>query len=218
MVSATSFELPEFISGEEISKKIGHIQQDTKLIVFDLDETILSHKLYVYERIILGFHLTRIHTFSSDEERQILDYMKLSGADGVLTYIKSVLLPSVSMAEMLGVLRDRNLKINSKLERANAREVLNYLMLLYEVVICTNGNKKQQESKIEYLTNLVGRKIPTFYCADSKPKPEPDCLIQAMLSYQPRECIFIGDSLSDAMAAKATGTNFLYVTEIEKCP
>ena len=203
MVSATSFELLEFISGEEISKKIAQIQQDTKLLVFDLDETILSHKLYVYERIILGFDLTRIHTFSSDEERQILDYIKLSGVDGVLTYIKSVLLPSVSMAEI---------------ERANAIEVLNYLMLLYEVVICTNGNKKQQENKIRYLTNLVGRKIPTYYCADTKPKPEPDCLIQAMQSYQPRECIFIGDSLSDAMAAKATGTNFLYVTEIEKSP
>ncbi len=216
MANDILFKLPEFISVPEISDKIEGLQQDTKLLVFDLDETILSHKLYVYERIIFGFSLTGLHTFASDEEQEIIKYLKISGSDGILTHIKNMLLPNVSIAEMIDVLRDQKLKINQKLERANAVEVLNNLMLAYEVVICTNGNRKQQENKISYLTNLIGRKIPTFYCADSKPKPEPDCLINAMQNYQPKQCIFIGDSVSDAMAAKSTGTNFIYVTEIEK--
>ena len=215
MANDILFELPEFISGPEISDIIQRIQRDTKLLVFDLDETILSHKLYVYERIIVGFSLTGLHTFASDEEQEVINYLKLSGSDGVLTYIQNNLLPSLSMSEMIDVLRDQKLKINQKLERANAVEVLNYLMEGYKVVICTNGNRKQQENKISYLTNLIGREIPTFYCADSKPKPEPDCLISAMQHYQSKECVFIGDAISDAMAAKSTGIKFIYVSEIE---
>jgi FMN phosphatase YigB (HAD superfamily) len=216
MAKDIPFKLPEFISGPEISDKIKRIQHETKLLVFDLDETILSHKLYVYERIIFGFPLTGLHTFTSDEELEIVKYLKVSGSDGILTYIKDTLLPNLSIPQMIDVLRDQKLEINQKLERANAAEVLNYLMLAYDVAICTNGNRKQQENKIGYLTNLIGRKIPTFYCADSKPKPEPDCLISAMQNYRPNECVFIGDTVSDAMAALLTGTNFIQVTEIEK--
>jgi phosphoglycolate phosphatase-like HAD superfamily hydrolase len=216
MANDILFELPEFISGPEISDKIERIQRDTKLLVFDLDETILSHRLYVYERIIVGFSLMGLHTFASNEEQEVINYLKHSGSDGVLTYIQNKLLPDISMVEMIGVLRDQKLKINQKLERANAVEVLNYLMEGYKVVICTNGNRKQQENKIRYLMNLIGREIPTFYCADSKPKPKPDCLISAMQKYQPNECVFIGDAVSDAMAAKATGTKFIHVSEIEK--
>jgi HAD superfamily hydrolase (TIGR01549 family) len=215
MAECTSFKLPDFISSEEIIKKIKKIQQEITLLVFDLDETILSHKLYVYDRIIEGFNYKKLHKFTPKENQLIIEFLKYSGTDGVLSFIKNEFLQNLSIAEMIEVLRDPDLKINKKIERENTVEVLKDLMLAYEIVICTNGNKRQQENKIRYLNNLLERQIPTYYCSDTKPKPAPDCLITAIQGRDPAECLFIGDSETDSIAARLSETNFLYVSEIE---
>lgn len=217
MAKYTPFKLPDFISSQEIINKVEELQQKISLLIFDLDETILSHKLYVYDRIVEGFNYKNLHKFSPDENQQVIDFLKYSGTDGVLSFIKNEFLQNLSIAEMIEVLRDQELKINYKIERENTVKVLNDLMAAYDLVICTNGNKRQQENKIRYLNNLFERQIPTYFCSDTKPKPAPDCLIAAIQGRDPAECLFIGDSESDSVAARLSSTNFLNVSEIENC-
>lgn len=73
-------------------------------------------------------------------------------------------------------------------------------------------SKTRHELSSEKILDEVRDDFDVIVCADDakRPKPNPDPVLKAMeiLSVKSKECIYIGDSLYDLLAARSAGVSF----------
>jgi phosphoglycolate phosphatase len=74
----------------------------------------------------------------------------------------------------------------------------------------------REHSEIEHIlhpTHILARHIETFYYKDNmqyhKPDPRAFQHIEREHGWEPEECVYVGDSTSDAAAAKGAGLHFI---------
>lgn len=93
-------------------------------------------------------------------------------------------------------------------------EILDYLSGKYKLGVVSNTRRKKFE---EFFPKELAAKFQcsVFSHETENPKPAPDSLIKVagMLGIPAKECVYLGDSLVDAEAAKAAGMRFILVTK-----
>ena len=77
--------------------------------------------------------------------------------------------------------------------------------------IVTNKGKRFTEPLLRLLAvdHLAGCVVSGDSTAHIKPHPAPLLLAASLLSQQPADCVYIGDDLRDAQAARAAGMHFV---------
>jgi HAD superfamily hydrolase (TIGR01509 family) len=92
-------------------------------------------------------------------------------------------------------------------------EALDTLLRLDKVLIILTSRARAELHHLLSPDHLLASRVKTFYYRDNMQyhKPDPrafDGLLQDS-SLQPGQCIYVGDSTSDAQAAKAAGLHFV---------
>jgi len=207
------FSLEKFSDYPTVKKSILGANPFSVLLLLDLDETLVSHKTFVYDRILRYFET--LSTFEGNPElsEKLFDRIKFEGTDGVLDFVIDQFYESTKIDELLTYLRT-DLGLPADFFRPGAKETLTSLNDNFVLKICTNGNELQQAIKIRYLNEMLGFEIPTFFCASIASKPSPICLIRALGDSPPNHALFIGDSEVDSLAAERAGVKFLNVSSL----
>ena len=79
----------------------------------------------------------------------------------------------------------------------------------FRLAVCTNRSNTIGPLLKEFgLTEYFDYVVSSLDVANPKPDPEPVLLILDRLAVQPEAALFIGDSLSDQMAARGAGVDF----------
>ncbi len=211
--SPMRFSLEKFSDYSIVKKSILDANALASVLLLDLDETLVSHKSFVYDRI-LRYNQT-LSTFARNPElsEKLFNQIKFEGTDGVLDFVIDQFHESAKIDELLTYLRT-DLGLPADFFRPGAKETLTSLNNNFALKICTNGNELQQAIKIRYLNQMLGFEIPTFFCASIASKPSPLCLICALGDSSPNHALFIGDSDVDSLAAERAGVKFLNVTSL----
>lgn len=114
-------------------------------------------------------------------------------------------LPEYIKKGMLDVVPEKNLEVLTKLKENGKKLAIVTSRSLIEVTHLLHENHP--------LTNL----LDAFYHRDNLEylKPDPRVFEKVMrdFSVNPEECVYIGDSVSDAKAAKGAGMHFIAVME-----
>lgn len=80
------------------------------------------------------------------------------------------------------------------------------------LIVLTNRNHEELKHLLEPAHDLASR-IETFYYKDNlmfhKPDPRVFAHIEEAHGWKPNECVYVGDSPSDAAAAKGAGLHFV---------
>jgi len=207
------FSLEKFSDYPIVKKSILGANPFSVLLLLDLDETLVSHKTFVYDRILRYFET--LSTFEGNPElsEKLFDRIKFEGTDGVLDFVIDHFCESIKIDELLIYLRT-DLGLPAGFFRPGAKETLTSLNDNFVLKICTNGNELQQAIKVRYLNEMLGFEIPTFFCASIASKPSPICLIRALGDSPPNHALFIGDSEVDSLAAERAGVKFLNVSSL----
>lgn len=207
------FNLEEFLDYQIVKKSIHDANALTSILLLDLDETLVSHKSFVYDRILKYVKTLYGNNLNSALSEKLFNRIKFEGTDGVLDFVVDQLHESASIEDLLTCLRT-DLGIPAGFFRPGARETITRLNENFVLRICTNGNEQQQAIKVEYLNGMLGFKIPTVYCSTIASKPSPLCLIRALGDKSPDHALFIGDSEVDSLAAESAGVKFLDVSNL----
>lgn len=207
------FNLKKFSDYPTIIKSIHDANALAKVLLLDLDETLVSHKTFVYDRIIKYVETFYERKYNPAFFENLFSRIALQGTDGVLDFVVHQLHDSVLIEDLLNHLRT-DLGVPAGFFRPGARETLTKLNENFVLKICTNGNEQQQAIKVEYLNKMLGFKIPTFYCSAIASKPSPQCLVRALGDTSPDHALFVGDSEVDYLAAVGVGVKFLNVSNL----
>ncbi len=207
------FNLEEFSDYPNIMKSILDTNALTKVLLLDLDETLVSHKIYVYDRILKYVKTFYEHKWNPELFEKLFNRIALEGTDGVLDFVVDQLHESVSTEDLLKYLRT-DLGVPAGFFRPRVKETITKLNQNFVLKICTNGNELQQAIKVVYLHEMLGFEIPTFYCSAIASKPSPVCLIQALGDTSPDHALFVGDGEVDSIAAARAGVKFLNVSNL----
>jgi phosphoglycolate phosphatase-like HAD superfamily hydrolase len=207
------FSLEKFSDYPIVIKSIHDANALTKVLLLDLDETLVSHKSFVYDRILKYVESVSNKNWNPELSENLFSRIEIKGTDGVLDFVVDQLNESASIEDLLMYLRT-DLGVPTGFFRPGARETITKLNENFVLKICTNGNERQQAIKVDYLNEMLGFKIPTFYCSTIASKPSPLCLIRALEAKSADHALFIGDSAVDSLAADRAGVKFLNVSNL----
>lgn len=207
------FNLAKFSDYPCVKKSILGANSLAEILLLDLDETLVSHKSFVYNRILKYLETLSSHELNSEVSEKLFKRIELEGTDGVLDFVIDQLFESAKIDDLLIYLRS-DLGIPEGFFRPGAKETLTRLNESFTLKICTNGNEIQQAIKTNYLNEILGFEISPFFCSSIAPKPSPLCLIRALGVTSPDHALFIGDSEADSMAAESAGVKFLNVSNL----
>lgn len=207
------FSLEKFSDYPLLKKSIFGANALSDILLLDLDETLVSHKSFVYDRILKYFAALSDFEWNPELTEKLMNRIEVEGTDGVLDFVIDEFYESAKIDELLTYLRT-DLGLPEGFLRPGAKETLTKLNNDFVLKICTNGNELQQAIKIRYLNEMLGFEIPTFFCASIASKPSPLCLIRALGDTPPDHALFIGDSDIDSLAAESAGVKFFNVSNL----
>jgi HAD superfamily hydrolase (TIGR01549 family) len=207
------FSLKKFSDYSTVIKSIHEANALTNVLLLDLDETLVSHKSFVYDRILKYVETVSKKNWNPKLSEKLFAQIEIKGTDGVLDFVADQLHESALIEDLLMYLRT-DLGVPTGFFRPGARETITKLNDNFVLKICTNGNEQQQAIKVDYLNEMLGFKIPTFYCSAIASKPSPLCVIRALGDTPPDHALFVGDSEVDSLAAMRAGVKFLNVSNL----
>lgn len=189
------------------------------LFIFDLDNTLIDENTYLFEayRQIAAYTHRQYPQYQEAllHDMLVTTYNHTGRTRLLNTYIDQFHLPSSEMDNLLTILRTA--KLNKKLALLPGMETLLSKLISRDkqLSIATNGNKLQQQNKIDQVNwGTLHAAIPVYFAADYEPKPSP-LVIHAIINdhgVAPERVLFIGDSKSDEQAAHHAGIDFCFVS------
>jgi len=192
-----------------------------RVFIFDLDNTIYNEEEYLFQgyaavsRFIAGLSKTA-------SEKKIYDELKaLYLTEGRTRLFDKIAcrsgLDNNIVKECVRILHSFHVEKQLTLN-AGVKELFEDLTKLQrEVFILTNGNKTQQENKVNNIDwgGLKGH-IRVFYASEIEPKPSP-AGVKAILSVagcREADAVFIGDSEVDRLCASNSGIEYIDVSAL----
>ena len=183
---------------------------------FDLDDTLYPETSYLFPAYKeIAKYVAKKYNLDSKELYHFLEERFLEcGRNKLFNKMnKHFGIPDIEIDEYLKILR--NYTPGNKLPLyENMKSLLKKLNgLKKKIFIITNGNVTQQKNKIKNL-DWDGIEITdTVYANMLKPKPSPTAIKSIIDKYKltPKECLFIGDALTDKLSAANAGIDFVFV-------
>lgn len=189
-----------------------------KLIVFDLDNTLISEKEYLFK----GYE--DISYFI--EKKCFIDRMKIEN------YLKNEFIKNgrsklfdnmfsdfnindVEMTSILNILR--TVKPRKKISLIENMKLILEILINNGIpyVIFTNGNVDQQKNKVANI-QWEGLQTEVIYANEINPKPDAisfsTYLVKNKIKINKHEILMIGDSNADQLFAKTFGCDFKHVS------
>jgi HAD superfamily hydrolase (TIGR01549 family) len=189
-----------------------------KLIVFDLDNTLISEKEYLFKAY------EDISCFI--EKKYFIDRIKIEN------YLKSEFIKNgrsklfdnmfsdfnindIEMTSILNILR--TVKPQKKISLIENMKVILEILINNEIpyVIFTNGNVDQQKNKVANI-KWEGLQKDVIYANEINPKPDTisfsTYLLKNKIKINKHEILMIGDSKEDQLFAKNFGCDFKNVS------
>jgi phosphoglycolate phosphatase-like HAD superfamily hydrolase len=207
------FNLEKFSDYPIVKKSILDANALSAVLLLDLDETLVSHKSFVFDRILKYLDTLSCHELNPELSEKLFKQIEFVGTDGILDFVIDHLFKSAKIDDLLIYLRS-DLGLPEGFFRPGVKETLTRLNESFSLKICTNGNELQQVIKTQYLNEMLRFEISPFFCSSIAPKPSPLCLIRALGDTSPDHALFIGDSEVDLMAAESAGVKFLNVSSL----
>lgn len=204
----------EFKKSSFIEDKILGISNHARCVLLDLDGTLFNQDEFIHNRLLVRVSSEFPELSEEEVSRILLHQIERNGTKNIIDFLINQFSGRLAVNDLLSVLRSDEYPIPISCFRPNLIDFLLFMNAQFSLAICTNGNQLQQSVKIRALNSFVGLDIPTIYCADYFPKPNPICLNIAKGDFSPEETIFIGDSKIDEEAAMRAGIAFLNVIEI----
>lgn len=190
--------------------------RDARAVLFDLDDTLYDAAVFEEQadRAVAEIFAMRAGC-EADEALSHGAQSRVHGWSGYLDrWARAMDLGREAVIEALTVRRS----ISPQIElRPGAAELLDRLGTAgVAVAIVTNGDRQQQENKVNALGLVARWGTYVEYAADSDPKPSPRAvdLALAALGTPSQMAVFIGDSSSDEIAASAANVRFIWAEEI----
>ena len=189
-----------------------------KLIIFDLDNTLILEKDYLYKAYEeISFHIESICFLDRIKIENYLknEFIKNGRSKLFNKMINHFNLSKVTITSILDILRGIKLKKKICLID-NMKQIL---MLLKNnkipYVIFTNGNVVQQKNKVANI-NWEGLLTDVIYANEISPKPNSisftKYLLKNKIAINKNEILMIGDSNVDELFAKNMGCDFEHVS------
>jgi FMN phosphatase YigB (HAD superfamily) len=186
------------------------MQKHITLYIFDLDNTLIDEKFYIYSKFKL---LLEKEFIDNSLKQEILFYFNQNfpkRRKNIIQIINQKFNIKIDINLYKYYLReiicDSSLKIIN-----NSVEKLEELMSEgKEIWICTNGNPLQQSNKITQLQKSCSFKLQVMYCDNFRPKPSPNPINRILrISQKPRvKTLFVGDAWTDRLSANLAGVKF----------
>ncbi|MEM4331091.1 MAG: HAD family hydrolase [Candidatus Pacearchaeota archaeon] len=181
-----------------------------KVIIFDLDGTLINS---------LPFHLLSFKEVLKEKKVRVND-KKLKNLIGISTeLIFRQLKKEYKIKESIEELKKRrrviyfNLINNKNILFPYTLKILKKLKKNYKISLATNSSRellqKTLNKKFLKLFDIIITLEDVKY---GKPSPNQLLFIKRILHLQREECLFIGDSKYDAIAAKKAGIDFIGLT------
>lgn len=192
-----------------------------RVFIFDLDNTIYNEEEYLFQgyaavsRFMAGISKNASESKIYDElkalyltEGRTRLFDKIAGRLGLDNNI---------VKECVRILHSFHVEKKLTLN-AGVKELLEELTDLHkEVFILTNGNRTQQENKVNNIDwGMLEGQIRVIYASEIEPKPSP-AGVKAILSvsgFREEDAVFIGDSEVDRLCASNSGIAYMDVSTI----
>jgi HAD superfamily hydrolase (TIGR01549 family) len=207
------FSLEKFSDYPSVKKSILGANALSDVLLLDLDETLVSHNSFVYDRILKYFETLSDFEWNPELSEILFKRIEFEGTDGVLDFVIDQFYKSAKIDELLTYLRS-DFGLPEGFFRPGVKDALTNLNENFILKICTNGNELQQRIKVRYLNEMLGFEIPAFFCTSIASKPSPLCLIHALGDTPTDHALFIGDSDVDSLAAARAGVKFINISNL----
>jgi putative hydrolase of the HAD superfamily len=189
-----------------------------KLVIFDLDNTLINEEDYLFEgyKNIANYLSKKYKINNSLIEFALVENFRLNGRTNLFNKIFDEF--KIGIEELNVVLRIlREFKPENKIHLiTELRIILERLKSLnISYVILTNGNPTQQKNKIAHIN--WGDLLPhVIYANEIEPKPSEASFKKYLLSldkeFDKDNILMIGDSNVDKLFAKNFGCKFSFVS------
>lgn len=191
-----------------------------KAIIFDLDNTLYQETEFLFSAYkAIGKFIAK----TSGKDHKIYEaFLRNRFNNSGRKYLFDALLEKfnlqnmVLIEEMLEILHNHIVPLTLKKEPV---EIINMLIKKNKLIfILTNGNKQQQQNKINGLKiPILFPQINIIYANDYEPKPSPFCInyIRKQYRLEPSEIILIGDSETDKLTADNSNIDFKNISDYE---
>ena len=189
-----------------------------KLIIFDLDNTLILEKDYLfkaYEEI--SIHIESICFLDRIKIENYLknEFIKNGRSKLFNKMINHFNLSKVTITSILNILR--GIKLKKKICLIDDMKQILILLKNNKIpyVIFTNGNVVQQKNKVANI-NWEDLLTHVIYANEISPKPNPisfsKYLLKNKIAINKNEILMIGDSNTDELFAKNMGCDFEHVS------
>lgn len=191
-----------------------------KLIIFDLDNTLILEEDYLFEAYKnIAIYLGEKHLIKYSEiEHYLINQFRQNGRLNLFDKMLNEFdIYPQEIAYILKILREfePDKKINLIHDMSIILKQLKHFNIPY--VILTNGNPVQQKNKIN---NICWDSLlpDVIYANDIEPKPSTASFMKYLLTSNQTntkdEILMIGDSVVDKLFAKNFGCKFINVSDI----
>ena len=189
---------------------------DARAVLFDLDDTLYDAATFETQADqAVAEVFARLGEIEVAEALVYAANARVGGWSGYLDgWAEAMNLGRESVAEALNVRRSMSPRLEL---RSGAAELLSELKEAGRAIaIVTNGDRRQQENKVDALGLVARWGIHVEYAADSEPKPSPRSVERTLntLGVSAPQAVFVGDSASDESAAHAAHVRFVWAEEI----
>ena len=189
-----------------------------KLIVFDLDNTLISEKEYLfkaYEDISYYIESTCFIDRIKIENYLKNEFIKNGRSKLFDNMFSDFNINDVEMTSILNILR--TVKPRKKISLIENMKLILEILITNEIpyVIFTNGNVDQQKNKVANI-QWEGLQTEVIYANEINPKPDAisfsTYLVKNKIQINKHEILMIGDSNVDQLFAEKFGCDFKHVS------
>jgi methionine salvage enolase-phosphatase E1 len=130
------FNLAKFLDYPMVEKLIFNANEHAGILLLDLDETLVSHKSFVYDRILKYLKTLSSCELNPELSEKLFKRIELEGTDGVLDFVIDKLFEYAKIDDLLIYLRS-DLGLPEGFFRPGVEEILTRLSDSFALKICT---------------------------------------------------------------------------------
>lgn len=182
------------------------------LIILDLDGTVINSEKAHYNSFVKAIE-KKGHKLNASQKMAILSKFGMDGKE----IIKGAL-PNLAIDEINDISKDVKMLSTSEFFIhvkfiKGAKEFLEKNFKKHELALATNSSKEFTNKCIDALnlSKYFKKAITASNVKNSKPHPEMLNNLIKSLDYKKKDCVFIGDSIFDFIAAKKAKIRFIAV-------
>lgn len=182
------------------------------LVILDLDGTIIDSEKAHYNSFVKGI-TKKGYKLNSSQKKGIKSKFGMKGER-----ILKEALPNISKKELDEIFFEvKKISVNEELKNVilikGAKEFLINNFKKHDLALATNSSKIFTEKCVDFLglKKFFKKIITASNVLNAKPNPEMINKIIKELNYKKNDCVFIGDSIFDFLAAKKAKIKFIAV-------